>query len=163
MVGSAKSLCMYPAKHLPADALYLAFVALPHTACNNLMTGSLMTSCVVHALVQKREELSGEIESTHNNLKRVIQELEHLDKTLLMFDPDDQVDSIKPKAFRPPEDWSKRGEMTRRILDILRKASEPMSDVCRRVPGGRFRSQSNLPVAVLRRDVPSVVVTALRS
>src|SRR5688572_2536434 len=57
----------------------------------------------------------------------MIQELEHLDKTLLMFDPDYQVDSIKPKAFRPPDDWSKRGEMTRRILDILRKASEPMT------------------------------------
>jgi hypothetical protein len=57
----------------------------------------------------------------------MIQELEHLDKTLLMFDPDYQVDSIEPKAFRPPDDWSKRGEMTPRILDILRKASEPMT------------------------------------
>ena len=84
-----------------------------------------MTSYVIHALVQKRSELSGDIENTHNSLKRMIQELEHLDKTLLMFDPDYQVDAIK--AFRPPEDWSKRGKMTRRILDILRKASEPMT------------------------------------
>lgn len=86
-----------------------------------------MTSYVIHALAQKRSELSGDIENAHTALKRMIQELEHLDKTLLMFDPDYQVDSIKPKAFRPPEDWSKRGEMTRRILDILRKAAEPMT------------------------------------
>jgi hypothetical protein len=50
-----------------------------------------------------------------------------LDKTLLMFDPDYQVDAIKPKAFRPPEDWSKRGEMTRRNLDIPLKAAAPMA------------------------------------
>ncbi len=44
-----------------------------------------------------------------------------------MFEPDYQVESIKPKAFRPPEDCSKRGEMSRRILDILRKAAPPMT------------------------------------
>ena len=49
-----------------------------------------------------------------------------MDKTLLMFDPTYQVESIKPKAFRPPENWSKRGEMTRLILGILRKAAESM-------------------------------------
>ena len=37
------------------------------------------------------------------------------------------MESIKPKAFRPPEDCSKRGEMSRRILDILRKAAAPMT------------------------------------
>lgn len=57
-----------------------------------------MTSYVIHALVQKRAELSGDIETAHTALKRMIQELEHLDKTLLMFDPDCQVESIKPKA-----------------------------------------------------------------
>ena len=29
--------------------------------------------------------------------------------------------------FRPPEDWSKRGETTRPILGILLQAAEPMS------------------------------------
>jgi hypothetical protein len=44
-----------------------------------------------------------------------------------MFDPDYRIEAIKPKAFRPPEDWSKRGEMTRLILGILRQASEPLT------------------------------------
>src|SRR5262245_36400992 len=48
--------------------------------------------------------------------------LEHLD--LLMLDPDCKIESIKPKAFRLPEDLSKRGEMTRIIPGILRQASE---------------------------------------
>jgi hypothetical protein len=47
-----------------------------------------MTSYVIHALVKKRADLSGAIENTHNDLKRMIQELELLDRTLLMFDPE---------------------------------------------------------------------------
>lgn len=37
------------------------------------------------------------------------------------------VEAIRPKAFRPPADWSKRGEMTRMVLDILRAARQPMT------------------------------------
>lgn len=82
---------------------------------------------VITALVKRRAELSGDIETTHAKLKQMILDLEHLDRTLLMFDPDYKVETIKPKAFRPPEDWAKRGEMTRLILGILRQAAEPMS------------------------------------
>lgn len=82
---------------------------------------------VLTALVKKRSELSGDIETTQAKLRQMILDLESLDKTLLMFDPDYKIECIKPKAFRPPEDWSKRGEMTRIILGILRKAIEPMT------------------------------------
>ena len=82
---------------------------------------------VITALVKRRAELAGDIETTHERLHKMILDLDHLDKTLLMFDPDYRIESIKPKAFRPPEDWSKRGEMTRLILGILRQAAEPMT------------------------------------
>jgi len=82
---------------------------------------------VVTALVKRRAELSGDIETTQAKLRQMILDLESLDKTLLMFDPNYKIECIKPKAFRPPEDWSKRGEMTRIILGILRKATEPMT------------------------------------
>lgn len=57
----------------------------------------------------------------------MIAELERLDATIRLFDPDYRVEAIRPKAFRPPDDWSKRGEMTRVILDILRQAAEPLT------------------------------------
>ncbi|HEY5379310.1 MAG TPA: hypothetical protein VIJ78_07205, partial [Pseudolabrys sp.] len=31
------------------------------------------------------------------------------------------------KAFRPPKDWSNRGQMTRIVLSILRQAVEPLT------------------------------------
>lgn len=82
---------------------------------------------VLTALVKKRAELAGDIENTQSKLRQLILDLEALDKTLLMFDPDYRIECIKPKAFRPPEDWSKRGQMTRIILGILRKAAEPLT------------------------------------
>lgn len=82
---------------------------------------------VLTALVKKRAELAGDIENTQAKLRQLILDLEALDKTLLMFDPDYRIECIKPKTFRPPEDWSKRGQMTRIILGILRKAAEPLT------------------------------------
>ena len=81
---------------------------------------------VITALVKRRAELAGDIETTQAKLKQKILDLDHLDRTLLMFDPDYRIESIKAKAFRPPEDWSKRGQMTRIILGILRQAAEPL-------------------------------------
>jgi hypothetical protein len=82
---------------------------------------------VITALSRKRAELSGDIERMQRELTAAIASLEKLDATLLLFDPDYEIASIKPRAFRPPDDWSKRGEMTRIILGILRKAAEPLT------------------------------------
>lgn len=82
---------------------------------------------VITALSKKRAELAGDIENLQEELRTKILALEQLDATLLLFDPSYEIASIKPKAFRPPADWSKRGEMTRLILGILRKATEPLT------------------------------------
>lgn len=82
---------------------------------------------VITALSRKRAELSGDIERLQRELSDTVAALEKLDATLLLFDPDYEIASIRPKAFRPPDDWSKRGEMTRIILGIMRKATEPLT------------------------------------
>lgn len=82
---------------------------------------------VIAALARRRSELSGEIERSQQQLRQMIMALEHLDKTLLMFAPDYKIEGIKPKQFRAPSDWSKRGEMKRRVLEILRDATLPMT------------------------------------
>lgn len=82
---------------------------------------------VITALVKRRASLAGEIEATHERLRQMVLDLENLDATLRLFDPDYQVEAIRPKAFRPPKDWSNRGEMSRIILSILRQAAEPLT------------------------------------
>jgi len=86
-----------------------------------------METHVISALVRKRAELAGDIENAQVSIQRMVQELDSLDATIHLFDPDYRVEAIKPKAFRPPDDWSKRGEMTRIVLGILRQAAEPLT------------------------------------
>lgn len=82
---------------------------------------------VITALVEKRARLAGDIENTHAKLRQMVLDLENIDATIHLFDPDYRVELIKPKAFRPPKDWSNRGEMTRIVLSILRQAAEPLT------------------------------------
>jgi hypothetical protein len=92
-----------------------------------LAKGCGVTDYVLTGLVKRRAELAGEIEATHDRLRRMIEDLEKLDSVILQFDPTHQVEAIKPKAFRPPPDWAHRGEMTKAVLSILRLAVEPMT------------------------------------
>jgi len=86
-----------------------------------------MTDYVLTGLVRRRAELAGDIEHMHEALGKMIADLESLDATIRQFAPDFQVESIKPKAFRPPKDWSNRGQMSRVVLSLLRQAAEPMT------------------------------------
>jgi hypothetical protein len=86
-----------------------------------------MNEFVIGGLVKRRAELAGEIEATHERLRKLVMDLEALDATILQFDPSYSVETIAPKAFRPPKDRSNRGQMTRLILSILRQAKEPLT------------------------------------
>lgn len=86
-----------------------------------------MNAFVVSGLVKRRAQLAGDIEKAHESLRRMVLDLENLDATILQFEPDFKVEAIRPKAFRPPKDWSNRGEMTRICLSILRQATEPLT------------------------------------
>jgi len=86
-----------------------------------------MSEIVLNGLVKRRAALAGEIEAMHETLRKLVADLENLDATIVQFDPDFQVEAIKPKGFRPPSDWSNRGQMSRIILSVLRQAAEPLT------------------------------------
>jgi hypothetical protein len=86
-----------------------------------------MTDYVLIGLVKRRAELTGDIQRTHDALRKMVTDLENLDATIRQFAPDFQVEAIKPKAFRPPKDWSNRGQMSRVVLSLLRQSAEPMT------------------------------------
>lgn len=86
-----------------------------------------MTDYVLTGLVKRRAELTGEIEALHERLKKLLADLESLDQTIIQFDANFKVEAIHPRAFRPPKDWSNRGQMSRVCLSILRQAVEPLT------------------------------------
>lgn len=86
-----------------------------------------MTDYALEALKKKRADMTGEIARCHARLQKLSEDLEHLDATLRLFDPDFVVESVRPKVFQPPASWSKRGEMSRAVLSILRVAKGPLA------------------------------------
>jgi len=76
---------------------------------------------VLSGLVKRRAQLAGDIENTHEALRKMVLDLENLDATIVQFDPDFKVETIQPK------DWSNRGQMSRIILSVLRQAAEPLT------------------------------------
>ncbi len=64
-----------------------------------------MNSTVVNALVKRRAELAGDIEKTHEILRKMVLDLESLDATIVQFDPDFQ--GRRGADIRPDWDWDK--------------------------------------------------------
>jgi hypothetical protein len=59
-----------------------------------------MNAFVLSGLIKRRAELAGDIEKTHEALRKMVLDLENIDATILQFDPDFKVEMIRPKAFR---------------------------------------------------------------
>lgn len=86
-----------------------------------------MTEYALDALKRKRADMTGEIALCNARLQKLSTDLEHLDATIRLFAPDFVQESILPRLFTPPKSWSKRGEMSRAVLSILRVAKGPLS------------------------------------
>lgn len=84
-------------------------------------------SYVVTGLVAKRAELTGKIEHFQSQIRQISMELDHLDATLLLFNPDYNLLSIKPKGIRSTNPWFLKGEISRLTLEILRMSTAPVS------------------------------------
>src|SRR5947208_13292065 len=78
-------------------------------------------------LVAKRAEIAGEITHTRARLRQLIIDLGHVDAAIRIFDPDFDVDGIKPKQPTPLYNVSFRGEFVRVILDMMREAQGPVT------------------------------------
>jgi hypothetical protein len=62
-----------------------------------------MNTIVLSGLVKRR------VERTHEALRKMVLDLESLDATILQFDPDYRVETIKAKTFRPPKGLEQPG------------------------------------------------------
>lgn len=86
-----------------------------------------MTDYVLTGLVKRRAEIAGDLARLHDEVGQAVRNLDHLDATIRIIAPDYEPETISAKMFRPPDDWSKRGQMSRMVLSILRTAKEPIT------------------------------------
>ena len=80
---------------------------------------------VLSGLVRKRAELAGKADALRARLTAIAADMDHLDATIRLFDPDNNLATIRPKRPRSSE-AARPGEMSRFVLGVLREATEPM-------------------------------------
>jgi len=85
-------------------------------------------SHVVSALVAKRGELAGEVQRRQRELRRLDEQLGHLDAAIRLFAPEYDLGAIRPRERRRGQQGFAPGECQRLVLETLREAAEPLSD-----------------------------------
>ena len=83
-------------------------------------------SHVVSALVNKRAEIAGMIARTEQQLGQFRADLVHLDAAIRLFAPRIEPKTIPAKRIRQSDLWFEQGELSRHVLDALRRAGEPI-------------------------------------
>lgn len=86
-----------------------------------------MTDYVAQGLTRRRAELAGRVFNLQKELAEIAADIEHLDAVLKLVAPELNIPAIAPKVHVPPADWSKRGEMSRRVFAILRVSQTPLT------------------------------------
>ena len=81
---------------------------------------------VVSALVSKRAEIAGMIARTQQQLGQFRAYLAHVDVTIRLFAPAMVPEAIPAKRIRQSALLFERGGLSRRVLDALRRAGEPI-------------------------------------
>ena len=82
---------------------------------------------VISGLIRKRAELSGELITAEKRITQLRSDLESLDATIRIFDPEAMPTSIKPKLQRNQLTTLPHGQASRIMMDILRTATEPLT------------------------------------
>ena len=79
----------------------------------------------ISGLLSKRADLLGEAESIRDRLAAIKNDIDALDRTLSVLDYDGDLDAMMPRQKRHVVFG--RGELTRQVLTVLRRADGPMT------------------------------------
>jgi len=107
---------------------------------------------VVHALIRKRAEIVGRIQAIHAEAARLVVDLDHLDCSLRIFDPEIDFADMPVKPV-PPPNAAFRGEFQRSLLEMLRGSQrwQTTDDLTVKVMIQRRMNENDMPLRVLTR------------
>jgi hypothetical protein len=99
----------------------------------------------VAGLIEKHRFIAGQIEHTRRILNALVFDLEAVEHTIRLFDPDAELGRAKPL---PSLHAAFRGEMRRDVLAALRAATGPLTslDIAEQVVKGRKLDPSVTPM-----------------
>jgi hypothetical protein len=107
----------------------------------------------VQGLIRKRAEVAGQAEVARDQLTARLAELDAIDRTIRVFQPDIDLDDLPVKPAAPAMTGT-RGEFQRFLLNALRKAEGPLTtdDLAKLVMAERGMNQADKVLAKLLRE-----------
>jgi hypothetical protein len=87
----------------------------------------MSTTHVVSALREKRAEVSGELLAVQKRLENLRSDLDAIDRTLRIFDPNQSPETIRPVVKRKGDKLFSYGDCPRAVLNVLRVATGPLA------------------------------------
>lgn len=91
------------------------------------MRAAIATNPVMHALLRLHAELGGKIKVNRAQARKLAVDMKHVEAVIRMFEPSYDVTSIAAKRRYKSNPWFKRGSIFRGAMDVLRKATAPMT------------------------------------
>lgn len=80
----------------------------------------------VAGLIEKRAQLAGMLKYLRAEQRKVICDLDHLDATIRLFDPNADVSRI---IRHPTQHRAKKGEVVRLVVKLLKAADRPLTSL----------------------------------
>lgn len=115
----------------------------------------------VAGLVEKRAELAARVKFTQAELHKLVCDLDHVDATIRLFDPDADISRVKRY---PTKHRAFKGEMTRFVLASLRQATAPVTslEITQAMIAARGLQADDGTVVLMRKRV-GACLTALKA
>lgn len=107
---------------------------------------------VVHALIKKRSEIVGRIQAAQAEAARLVIELDHLDCSIRLFEPEIDFADM-PVKLLPPANAAFRGEFQRSLLEMLRGTQhwQTTDQLTVKVMVQRRMNENDMPLRVVIR------------
>jgi hypothetical protein len=106
----------------------------------------------VSGLIEKHREIAGQIEAKRRELDRLVTDLEAVEHTIRLFDPDARLGRAKPV---PQPHAAFKGEMRRDVMAALRSCGEPATSlqIARKIIAERALPDDAATVTMMRKRV----------
>jgi hypothetical protein len=87
----------------------------------------ILSKQALHTLTQLHAELAGKIETNRKSGDKLRAQMVQVEAVMKMLDPDFNARAISAKRRNTGNPWFKRGTLYRSAIDVLRRATAPMT------------------------------------
>jgi hypothetical protein len=120
----------------------------------------ILSKQALHTLKQLHAELAGKIETNRKSGDKLRAQMVQVEAVMKMLDPDFNARAISAKRRNIGNPWFKRGTLYRGAVDVLRRATSPMT--AREISDALLAGKSPIATRKQEEAVQAAILAALR-